>query len=511
RRHDTRASAQPGSTSAEAGDPLNEKALKTIGRFEIRRELGRGTMGVVYEAYDSALHRRIALKTISLRFAPSEEERDAFEKRFLAEARIAAALSHPAIVVVHDVGRDEETGVLFIALEYLEGRTLGQVLKEGPKLGWREALGIVRDVADALHHAHSRGIVHRDVKPANIMILPGGQPKIMDFGIARIESSTLTAAGEILGTPLYMSPEQARGEKVDARADLFSLGAIAYALLVGRAAFVAEDTLRVIWRVIQEEPEPPSALVPGVPADVDHVVARALAKQVAERYPDGQAMAEDIEDILGGRAPRHAGGASPEARLPDLELDEVLVDPTRVAAPKSPAAPQSTASPVSFASLKPRPASRRGGWAIALVAVAVLGALAVLYVALAGRPSATTPTGERPASTEPSTALAPAQLVIDFEHPVKTGLLRAWVDDQSVVEQEVDSRVIRDVGALKLRKGRLEKTLEVAAGVHEVRVQFSWDDNVKSERASATFKNGVTRRLEARIGRLRKNLSLEWK
>ena len=158
-----------------------------------------------------------------------------------------------------------------------------------------------------------------------------------------------------------------------------------------------------------------------------------------------------------------------------------------------------------------RPVERRGVLEIALVAAALLlGALAVFYVVLMRRPTTPTPEGGQ-AESPASTSLAPPRLIIDFEHPVRTGLLRVWVDDQSVLEQEVDSRVTKDIGALKLRKGRLEKTLDVGSGVHEVRVQFSWDDNTKSERASATFKDGASRRLEARLGRLRKNLSLEWK
>src|SRR5688572_24079192 len=159
-----------------------------IGRYEIRGELGRGMMGVVYEAHDPALGRTIALKTIRLALAPGDQERDDFERRFLAEARIAARLSHPGIVVVHDVGRDAAHGMLYIALEHLQGRTLADRVAEGP-LEWRDALRLVGRVAEALRYAHAQGVVHRDVKPANIMVLPTGEPKIMDFGIAKLEAS----------------------------------------------------------------------------------------------------------------------------------------------------------------------------------------------------------------------------------------------------------------------------------------------------------------------------------
>jgi eukaryotic-like serine/threonine-protein kinase len=439
-------------------------------------------MGVVYEARDTTLGRRIALKTISTARTLSNEEREAFEKRFLAEARIAARLSHPGIVTVHDVGRDPGTGILFMALEHIEGRTLAQVLKEDPRPDWTETLRIVRALAEALHHAHTRGVVHRDVKPGNVMMLPSGRPKIMDFGIARVETSLLTAAGEVLGTPLYMSPEQARGEKVDGRADLFSLGSITYALLTGRPAFGAENTMAVILRVLSEDPPPPSTLVAGLPPVVDALVAKALAKKAADRHPDGQALAAEVDAILRASGTEPAGEP---AELPSLDPEAVVEESPAPAAPTS-----------------------RRTMLVALGTAAMAALLAGAYASL-HRGAGSGISGE-PASPEASSSPARPQLIVDFEHPVRTGMLRVWLDDQPVIEQQVDSWVTRDIGAVKLRKGRLERTFDVDPGIHSVRVEFSWEDNVKSERASAEFKSGVTR-LEARIGRLRKNLSLEWK
>jgi hypothetical protein len=300
----------------------------------------------------------------------------------------------------------------------------------------------------------------------------------MDFGIARVETSLLTAAGEVLGTPLYMSPEQARGERVDARSDLFSLGSIAYALVTGRAAFGAENTMTVILRVLSENPRPPSSVVAGLPPAVDALVARALAKDASNRHPDGLALVAEIDAIL-----RSAGPGTVAVELPSLDLEPVIEPPPPPAAP--------TSRRVVLATLG----------TVALVAV-----LAASYAALHRGPGPAATAVDGGSSGPPSQP----QLVIDFEHPVRTGTLRVWLDDQPVIEQEVDSRVTRDIGAVKLRKGRLERTFDVEPGVHEVRLQFSWEDNVKSERASADFKGGTTR-LEARIGRLRKNLSLEWK
>jgi hypothetical protein len=284
-----------------------KSAQEQIGRYVIQRELGRGTMGVVYQAHDPVLGRAIALKTIHLASFLSERQRAAYEQRFLAEARIAAQLQHPGIVVVHDLGRDPETGVLFIALELLVGETLADWIAEDRRPSWQEALRVVARAAEALHHAHERGIVHRDVKPANIMVLKNGAPKIMDFGIAKIDTSNLTSPGELFGTPLYMSPEQALARPVDARSDLFSLGSIAYTLLTGHPPFRAPDVPGILARVAHLDPQAPSEAQSGLPADVDYALARAMAKEPERRYACGRDLAEDLDDIRAGRPPRHRG------------------------------------------------------------------------------------------------------------------------------------------------------------------------------------------------------------
>ncbi|PYQ18159.1 MAG: cag pathogenicity island protein Cag6, partial [Acidobacteria bacterium] len=306
--------------------PVNDPVPKTLGRYEIRRELGRGMMGVVYEALDPALGRRLALKTIRLAFEVPPADRASFEQRFLGEARAAAALQHPGIVVVHDVGRDDASGTLFIALEFLEGRTLAEETAAGKPVEWTRALRLGAQVARALHHAHAEGIVHRDVKPANIMVLASGHAKIMDFGIAKVPASQLTMAGEFFGTPSYMSPEQAGGLPVDPRSDLFSLGCILHQLLTAQRAFHGPTLPTILMRVIHEDPPPPSRLVPGLPAGVDAVVGRALAKDRDRRYPDGKTMAEDIEDVLAGRTPRHTkvGAAVPEGDRTRVSTGKVV-------------------------------------------------------------------------------------------------------------------------------------------------------------------------------------------
>jgi eukaryotic-like serine/threonine-protein kinase len=277
-----------------------------FGRYEIEKELGRGTMGVVYEARDTILGRPVALKTISLAFtAAAGADRVSFERRFIEEARAAGALSHPNIVIVYDVGTEPETQNLFMALEYLRGRTLEWVLAQGPPMPWTDAVNIVTRLADALRHAHTQGVVHRDIKPANIMILESGEPKLMDFGVAKLDASQLTAGGQILGSPSYMSPEQAAGERVDSRSDVFALGAVLYEMLTGRKAFAGPNLPAILMKLAHEDPPPPSSIVPGLPEALDAIVSRALAKSPNDRYAGGRSLREDLEDVIGGRTARH--------------------------------------------------------------------------------------------------------------------------------------------------------------------------------------------------------------
>ena len=305
-----------------------------IGRYEIRKEIGRGAMGVVYQAHDPTLGRNVALKTISLRLAVSEEDRASFERRFLQEARAAAGLASPNIVVVYEVGTDAATGLLYIALEYLRGKTLEAMLSTGQRLDWRETLRTVGRIAGALHHAHSQGVIHRDVKPANIMVLPSGEPKIMDFGIAKLEAGELTAAGRVLGSPSYMSPEQAAGARVDARSDLFSLGSVLYELLTARKAFGGPTLPAILRGLAFEQPPAPTLLVHDLPKGVDAVVARALAKAVADRYASGVILAEDIDDVLNGRWPRHCPTPTPPKTAKTILAEpEGLRPATRIGAP----------------------------------------------------------------------------------------------------------------------------------------------------------------------------------
>jgi len=477
-------------------------------------------MGVVYRARDPELGRAIALKTVQLAWAISEQDRQAFEKRFMAEARVAANLAHPGIVVVHDVGRDAESNTVFIAMEYLQGHSLAEMTADR-LLDWREALRVVARVAEALHHAHARHVVHRDIKPANIMVLPSGEPKIMDFGIAKVPASQLTTVGEFFGTPSYMSPEQAAGVAVDGRSDIFSLGSVLYLLLTGQRAFLADSVPAILARVSSQDPPAPSQLVPTLPPDADYLISRALAKDPQFRYPDGNSFAEDLWDIRDGRPPRHRPGWSPPARVESTVPmpAESIVEPETTDLWGVPR----TATPH-------HPRAGRGlALAAALGFVAVIG-LAVL-LAPHGQPSKSSAprpiSGASPsaaatpdASTDSTSSLLPSfmtalrrvsHLQFTLEHPLKTGTLRIWIDDVLALEKPLESHVTRKAIVFKVRKGLARETLDVAPGDHVVKVQVKSGGFDETRRMRGTFKSGETRRLNASVGGiLTKDLDVDW-
>ena len=281
---------------------VTRKKLQTIGRYRILGELGRGAMGVVYRAEDPALDRIVALKTIHL--SDEAEGRQEYHKRFTLEARAAGKLTHPNIVTTYDFG--EQGDLAYMAMELLEGTDLRMRLKEGP-LPIAEAVDIAVQVADGLGFAHERGVVHRDIKPGNIMLLERGGAKIMDFGIARMRTSDhKTSTGMVLGTPRFMSPEQIAGQPVDQRSDIFSLGVVLYEMLTGEMLFAASDSPQIAHNVAHVEHEPPSRRNPEVSSLLDFVVARALKKDPAVRYQDAYEFAADLRQCLaelGGRAP----------------------------------------------------------------------------------------------------------------------------------------------------------------------------------------------------------------
>ena len=273
---------------------------KKLGRYQIIREIGRGSMGVVYKADDPVIEREVAIKAIQLSFAVNEEEKELYLNRFYREAKAAGKLNHPNIVTIYDVDEDKISGTPFIVMEYLEGTSLQEMLSQGMLLPLKDVNDIIIQVADALNYAHNQNVVHRDIKSGNIMLLPGMKSKIMDFGIARMSTSDLTKSGQFMGTPNYMSPEQIDGKKaVDGRSDLFSLGVIYYLLLTGERPFSGDSFTSISYKIVHVDPIPPRTINPAVPEAYNAILSRLLAKDPGQRYPSGADLIQDLRKLNG--------------------------------------------------------------------------------------------------------------------------------------------------------------------------------------------------------------------
>lgn len=266
--------------------------LTQFGRYKILELIGKGGMGTVYKGLDPVLDRLVALKTIRLDFAVSAEEVSELKERLVREAKAAGKLSHPNIVTIYDVG--EQEGLQYIAMEYLSGYTLESFIQKRSQLNYKIVAKIIMQVCAALNYAHQRGIVHRDIKPANIMLLEDFAVKVMDFGIARLATSSMTHSHVTLGTPHYISPEQLEGKPVDKRSDIFSLGVVIYELLTGEKPFKGDSISSLMYNILNNTPALPSALDEKNPLVFDRIVSKAMAKNPEERYQD----AEEIEKTL---------------------------------------------------------------------------------------------------------------------------------------------------------------------------------------------------------------------
>ncbi|HSF16787.1 MAG TPA: protein kinase [Vicinamibacteria bacterium] len=265
-----------------------------IGKFSVLRRLGRGGMGAVYEGYDPALDRRVAIKTLTSEAISDKDSRGRFER----EARAAAKLSHPNIVTIYELGNFGGVGKPYIVMEYLEGADVATIVEQG-SLPFAEALDIVVQLCRALDFAHQNGVVHRDVKPSNLRYLDNGQVKIMDFGIARLEGGhTYTKSGVMLGTVHYMSPEQIRGEKLDGRTDIFSTGCILYELLTGKRPFPGDTATAVLYNIVHENPHPVIEANRDFPQEIQRALDRALAKNADDRFSTAGEMAKELEKLL---------------------------------------------------------------------------------------------------------------------------------------------------------------------------------------------------------------------
>jgi len=377
---------------------------ETLGKYELVKMLGKGAMGTVYEGYDPIIARRLAIKTVRLT-GQDDPEAQAELARFRREAQAAGRLTHPNIVGVFDYG--EAPDLAYIVMEFVDGTTLKQKLDQGERFELPAILRVMDGLLAGLNYSHERGVVHRDIKPANVMLTQAGEVKIADFGIARIESSSMTQAGTMMGTPNYMSPEQFMGQIVDARTDIYSAGVLLYQLLTGEKPFEG-GLAAMMHKVLNADPPPPSVLSVTAPPALDPVVRKAMAKRPEDRFSTAAAFAQALRAAFAGNQE-----PAPVAQAAAVDADATMVAP-RMAPPPPPAARPSTALPAAAvpaanalpAGILAPPAKKSAPTAL------IGGAVAALLVLAGGayfllKPSA--PVASAPASSAPAAPAAAAQ------------------------------------------------------------------------------------------------------
>ncbi len=419
--------------------PSASEPTEIAGRYQIIKKLGAGAFGTVYKAKDRILGRMVAIKTIRLEgLAAAGAGLDELLERFKREAQVSAQLKHPNIVTIYDIG--DSAGVSYLAMEFIDGVGLDRVIATTGRLPLERAAAIGQQIADALDFAHKHGVVHRDIKPANIMMETGDRVKVTDFGIAKVTTSGehLTMTGSLLGTPSYMSPEQARGTELDGRSDLFAVGCIVYEMLAGHKAFRGDSITGLIFKIITEEPPSIGALDPSIPEEMIRIIAKALAKTPEARYQSGREIADDLAPFtragstptlrqtemptaVGGLPPMPAPPSTPTVHAPaTVVAPGTLAGGTPTVAAPPPARAPKPPQPEPAAPARPQPPARAprksGGGAGLLIGLGLVGLLfaggaaaGAWYFLIHKRPPATTVTDASATSEAPPSA-APATL-----------------------------------------------------------------------------------------------------
>ena len=507
-----------------------------LGRYELVTELGRGAMGIVYKAYDPKINRLVAIKTISLAAADSTEEQ-ACRARFFREAEAAGRLSHPRIVAIFDIGENPDTLNPHIVMEYVAGRSLEEILStENARLPLHTTLQLIQEVAEALDYAHLQGVVHRDVKPSNIIVGEDGHARIADFGIAQINVADSGRPARTWGTPAYMSPEQFTGEPVDGRSDLFSLGVILYRMLTGHRPFQGNSVLTVALRVQKHEPVPAGVFNRELSPELDCVVARAIAKNPAERYQTGMEMVFDLQRLRDGIDSENPGDVvlpAPDIRAKrapesnDLSLNNLLkTTNASLSESRNRVRAAKTAAPVRL----DQPWQQLG------VAFLTWGALALVFVGLwwaipvnaapgvtelSFHPVPTVSMATALEKTMADSARAPSikvsaknpprrvdardihpdasedrsqscQLRIAVEHHFVTADLSVWIDDRQVYSHSLRGAIKKRVVVFTGVEGYLSDVVQLTPGDHRIGVRVLSADGSYDESGSisGTFAPG---------------------
>jgi len=446
--------------------------MRKIGRYVLEGEIGRGAMGVVYLARDPRLRRQVALKTYTLPEGLDDERLQEYHARFLREAQAAASLSHPGIVVIYDAGDDPKLGLPYIAMEYVPGRSLRQLLENGGRIVPRWAFRMGSILSDALRVAHEAGIIHRDIKPANVLLrAPDGAPKIADFGVARLSTSDLTSTGASLGSPAYMSPEQIRGGPVDHRSDLFSLATLLYEALTGRRPFTGEDLASLTYAIAHETPVAVSRRAGDLPSGLDEFFERALAKNPEDRFPDGAAFRQALEEAQRSYTPARG-------------------ETTLVAAPDEAVVSEEATAPEDI--LPPAPPARarvrwRGRFLILKTSLAASLSLALLAGGLYW-------------------FMRPAHLKLDAKSTLEAGRLSLLLDGQEVYSRRLSAprsgnRVVGKI--LGRNQESFEEWIQVPPGRHELAARVISDEAGAElgDSVVVELKAGETRTLKMVAGR----------
>lgn len=466
-----------------------------LGRYEVLEEIGKGAMGVVYLARDPLIGRLVALKTFRVGFSAKDQELAQFRSRFVREAQSAGILSHPNIVTIHDVVDEGADGVCFIAMEYVKGTNLKQLLQKPDTFSTEFLVEVVSQVAEALDYAHSRGVVHRDIKPANILITPENKVKITDFGIARLDTSNLTMEGQLLGTPNYMAPEQIQGKDVDHRADIFSLGVVFYEMLTRRKPFAGENLTAVTHKIVFEPFTPAQEIVKDLPPGLTSILDRCLEKDPNRRFPRAAEIAKELrrrlesgQDLDDTSATQEVEPVeAPTRRISRAEILAAAVPPESLAAPVpepvSPALERLPAPPPAPAPAAERavgeatvdarlgapsqgsapPSTTRRKWLLpAVVGIAVLGFLGIIGLWMVGDGSQSAPVA--PAlSPEQQSRLTAATALAEGRSLLAQGNLQGAL--QAVARAELADPANPDAAEIRRQIDLRSRELAAAAEV----------------------------------------------